>query len=82
MQAHLLALHLARVAGDQPGFAEDRLQRRIEFDERAGQAVTYRARLAELSAPGDVDFYVEAREIVGQRQRLALRDQLAGTSHS
>src|SRR5712691_2120759 len=48
VQADLLSLDLARVAGDQSGLAQKRLERRIELYERARQAVAHGARLPEF----------------------------------
>src|SRR6185436_13074953 len=71
VQADLLPLHFARVAGHESRFLEHPFQARVVLDERAGDAVAHGARLARLAAAVDVDADVEARERVGELQRLA-----------
>src|SRR6185295_18367850 len=71
VQPDLLALHFARVAGHESRFLEHPFQARVVLDERAGDAVAHGARLARLAAAVDVDADVEARERVGELQRLA-----------
>src|SRR5690606_26953597 len=71
VQADLLALDLARVARDQPRLRQDRLERLVVVDQRAGDAVANRACLARLAATVHVDLDVEVAVVVGQGQRLA-----------
>src|SRR5690606_28647887 len=71
VQADLLALDLARIARDQPGLRQGRLERLGVVDQRAGDAVADRARLARLAAAMHVDLDVEAAVVLGQGQRLA-----------
>src|SRR5262245_10247610 len=71
VQPDLLALHLARVARDEPRLLQRRLERRVVLDQRAGNAVADGAGLPRLAASVDVDVDIEARERIGELQRLA-----------
>src|SRR6185369_10678325 len=71
VEADLLALDLARVARDEPGLRQRRLERGIVLDQRAGDAVAHRAGLARLAAAEDVDLDVERLRVVGELERLA-----------
>src|SRR5689334_14934895 len=50
VQSHLLSFHLSRIAGNQPGFAQQWLEGRVELDQRARQPVTHGTGLPELAA--------------------------------
>src|SRR5690606_38063382 len=71
VQADLLALHLARVAGHEPGAAQLGLVRLVVVRQRAGDAQADRTGLAGGAAAGGGDRDVEALGAVGQRPRLA-----------
>src|SRR5579859_2856411 len=60
LQAGLLALLLARVAGEEAGLLEDRAELRVALQQRPGQAVGDRAGLAGLAAADDLDAGVVA----------------------
>src|SRR5688572_7864589 len=77
VQADLLSLDLARIARDQPGRAQRRLQGRIILDQRARDAVAHRAGLAALAAAVDVHQDVECGQGLGQVEGLA-HDHAAG----
>src|SRR5688572_31046556 len=62
VQPDLLALDLARIARDEAGGFQRRLQAGIIFDQRARDAVPNRAGLAVFSAAIDIDGDVEARK--------------------
>jgi hypothetical protein len=51
VQADLLSLDLARVAGDESCLAEQRLESRVILDQGARKAVADRARLPEFASP-------------------------------
>src|SRR5438874_2181019 len=71
VQAHLLSLHLARVARHQPGRAQRSLEPCIILDQRTRDAMAHRAGLAALAAAIDVHHDVEARRALGELERLA-----------
>src|SRR5947207_6113164 len=77
VQSHFLSLDFSRVAGHKPRRAERAFKPRIILDQRTGNAVAHGARLPALAAAEYVDEDVEAREILGQLQRLA-HDHAAG----
>src|SRR5690606_27589545 len=70
VQAVLLALHGAGVAGDEARLAQRRPQVRVVRDERAGDAVADGAGLAARPAALHVHVHVEAIEHVERRERL------------
>src|SRR6266542_2079222 len=70
VQADLLSLDLASVAGDQSGLAQKRLERGIELYERASQTVAHGSRLPEFPPARYVDHDVELAQLVGQYERL------------
>src|SRR5581483_7014469 len=53
VQPDLLALHLARIAGDEAGLAQRAAQRLVVGDERAGDAEARGAGLARHAAAAD-----------------------------
>src|SRR5690606_40197417 len=69
VETDLLALDLARIARDQPGAGQRRLERRVVVDQRARHAVTHRAGLARLATAGAVDLDVETLPVVGELER-------------
>src|SRR5690348_159605 len=71
VQADLLALDLAGVAGHETGLAQRRLQAFVVLDQRAGDAQADRAGLAGDAATGDRHLDVELAGALGQFQRLA-----------
>ena len=71
MQADLLALHLAGITSDEASLGERRLQRRVVFDERPGNAMAHRAGLARLATAEHVHLDVERLRVVGELERLA-----------
>src|SRR5712672_2754752 len=71
VQAHLLALDFARIARDEPRFRERGFKGGIVFDERPGDPVAYRSRLARFPAAENVDVDVERLGVVGELERLA-----------
>src|SRR5688572_31640310 len=71
VQAHLLALDLARIARDEPRLREGGLQGGVVFDERPGDAVAYGSGLSGLSPTEDVHHDVESLGVVGEFERLA-----------
>src|SRR5450631_2518246 len=73
----LLALDLARIAGDEPGRAQWLAQVLVEFEQRARDAVTDRAGLAGDAAAVDRNRDVEARRHLHELERLA-NDHAAG----
>src|SRR5574337_1689304 len=77
VETDLLALDLARIARDEPGLRERRLQLRVVIDQCARDAVTDRARLSGFAAADHVDHDVEGRLVARQDERLA-RDHAAG----
>src|SRR6266704_6829370 len=70
VQADLLSLDLASIAGDQSGLAQKRLERGIELYERASQTVALGSRLPEFPPARYVDHDVELAQLVGQYERL------------
>src|SRR6185436_14260339 len=77
VQADLFSLDFSRIARHEACRAERRLERRVELDERAREAVAYRAGLAVLAAAVHVDLDVEGRQVLGDLERLA-HDHAAG----
>src|SRR5690242_11759491 len=77
VQADFLAFDLARVARDQPGLRQRRLQLRVVIDQRACNAVAHRARLPRFAAADHIDHDVEGGFVVDQLQGLA-HDHAAG----
>src|SRR5690606_36116166 len=71
VQADLLALHLAGVAGHEAGLAQLGLQARVVVDQGAGDAEADGAGLAGGAATGGGDHDVEALGVPGQLERLA-----------
>src|SRR5437899_12775814 len=71
VETDLLALHLACVTRDEPGFRQRGLQRRVVVDQRARDAVAHCARLAGFAAAFDVDHDVERGFMIGELQWLA-----------
>src|SRR5690606_21772562 len=71
VQADLLALDLARVAGHEPGLAQIGLQRLVVLDQRAGDAQADGAGLAGGATALDRDHDVELLGRLGQLERLA-----------
>src|SRR6476646_9546232 len=71
VQADLLSLHFSRVARDESGRAQLRLQRCIILDQRARDAVAHRTGLAALAAAVDVHHDVESGRALDQLERLA-----------
>src|SRR5215469_14859803 len=70
VQAHLFALDFASVARHQSRFGQRRLELTIVVDQRAGDAVPYRAGLTRFSAAVYVHHDVEGRFVVGYLQWL------------
>src|SRR5262245_5869460 len=70
VQSDLLALDLARVAGDKPRAAQVGLECRVVVDQRTRDAVAHRAGLAGFAATMHVDPNVERAVVVGEHQRL------------
>src|SRR5690349_2959383 len=70
VQAHLLALHLARIAGDQTRAAEGAFQPRIILDQRARNSVPHRTGLAAFAASVNVHQDVESGEVLRQVEGL------------
>ena len=77
LQAVLLALLHARIAGEVAGLLDGGLVLFVCLDQRAGDAVTDRARLAGEAAALAVDEHVILAQGVGQNQRLT-NDGLEG----
>src|SRR5436190_22995485 len=77
VQAHFLALDFARVARDEPGLRQRRLQLRVVLDQRPRDAVANRAGLTRLPAADDIDHDVERLLVVGQHEGLPY-DHAAG----
>src|SRR5690606_25951424 len=71
VQADLLALDFAGVAGHEAGLAQLRLQRVVILDQRTGDAPTDRTGLAGGAAAGNGDVDVELVGRLGQLERLA-----------
>src|SRR5690606_17403558 len=71
VQADLLALDLARVAGHEPGLAQLGLQRLVVLDQRAGDAQADGAGLAGGATALDRGDHVELLGRLGQLERLA-----------
>src|SRR5690606_5681208 len=71
VQADLLALDLAGIAGHQPGLAQLGLQGLVVLDQRTGDAQANRAGLAGGATALDRDLDVELVGRLGQLQRLA-----------
>src|SRR5690606_24326350 len=71
VQADLLALDLAGVAGHEAGLAQVGLQRLVVLDQRAGDAQADRTGLAGGAAAGGGDDDVELVDRLGQLERLA-----------
>src|SRR5690625_3914308 len=71
VQAHLLALDLARIAGDEPGLAQFGLQRLVVIHQRAGDAQADGTGLAGGAAADRGHGDVELVGVLGQFQRLA-----------
>src|SRR5690606_25702602 len=71
VQADLLALDLAGVAGHEAGLAQVGLQRLVVLDQRAGDAQADRTGLAGGAAAGGGDDDVELVGRLGQLERLA-----------
>src|SRR5205807_352967 len=83
LQAVLLALLHARVARQEAGLLEHRAALDVELDERPGDAVRDRARLARHAPARDPDADVEAPQRVGELERLQdlhLQDSLTQVS--
>src|SRR6202790_3136858 len=70
LEAVLLAFLLARVAGEQPGGFERGAQFGVGSDERAGYAVTHRARLPGDAAAADLDGHLETAGGLREPARL------------
>src|SRR6266705_4872184 len=77
MQADFLSLDLARIAGNQTGLAQKRLERRVVLDQCTRQAVAHGPGLSELSSSRYVHHDVELGQLVGQHQGLT-HDHLPG----
>src|SRR5690606_33254533 len=71
VQADLLALDLARVAGHEARRAQLALERLVVFDQRAGDAQADRTGLAGGAAAAGGDEDVERFGVLGQLERLA-----------
>src|SRR5437879_8677144 len=71
VQADLLSLYLAPVALHQPGRAQRGLQPGIILDQRTRDAVAHRAGLPAFPASIHVYHDVEARQALGELERLA-----------
>src|SRR5688572_6613100 len=71
VEADLLALDLTGVPGHETGVAHRLAQRLVVLEQRTRDAVTDRAGLAGRAAAGDRDLEVEARQRVGELERLA-----------
>src|SRR3569833_372365 len=69
-QTDLLTLDFARIARDETGLGQLRLQPCIIIDQGARNAVTNSARLTGITAAADIDHDVEAIYDIGQFQRL------------
>src|SRR5688572_14579628 len=69
VKADLLSLDFARIARHQPRLGKYRLERRVELDQGAREAMANRAGLSELAAAVNIDLDIHAVEVVGQRQR-------------
>src|SRR5258708_1398820 len=59
VQAGLLALLRARIAGEKARLAQDRPVLGVDFEQRSRDRMTDRAELARFPAPGDLDHRVE-----------------------
>src|SRR5229473_5567961 len=77
MQADFLSLDFARIAGNQTGLAQKRLERGVVLDQGTRQAVAHGPRLSELSSSRYVHHDVELAQLVGQHERLT-HDHLPG----
>src|SRR3989344_9609393 len=70
VQADLLALDFAGVAGDETSAAQFGLQGSVEIDQGAGHTVTDGTGLTGFATTVDVDLDVERFSVVGQHQGL------------
>src|SRR3569832_107673 len=71
VEADLLALDFAGIAGHQTGGLQRGLHLGIQVDQRASNAVAHCTGLARFAAARHVDHDVKAVQVVGQLQRLA-----------
>src|SRR5690606_22466011 len=71
VQTHLLALHLAGIAGQEARLAQCRAQAFVVIDQGPGQTMANRAGLAEAATPLDRDTNIEAVFRFRHLQRLA-----------
>src|SRR5437868_6006166 len=71
VEGYLFSLHFARIARHEARSAEDRLQRRIIPDQRTRDAMPHGARLGAFAPAVHVHADVEAREALGEIERLA-----------
>src|SRR5258706_12083557 len=70
MQPDFLSLDFPRIAGNQTGLAQKRLERRVVLDQCTRQAVAHGPGLSELSSSRYGHHDVELGQLVGQHERL------------
>ena len=77
MEADLLPLDFARIAGNKARLGESRLEQCIVIDQGPCDAVSDGAGLAGIAATGDVHHDVEGGTVLSQFERLTHHDALS-----